>query len=76
MAPLRLRVLGLVIMALALAACGTAQTVPPMTQTLPTTTTTVPSSTRSVPVVDLAATPVGWVSSLYSRAAKTRVSAI
>jgi hypothetical protein len=61
----KLGVVAIVAMALMLAACSSAQTVPPTTQHGVTPTTTAPNSTtsttRPLPTIDLSATPAGWV---------------
>jgi hypothetical protein len=65
----RLRVLALVVLALALAACTTGQVVPPTTESGITSTTQPPASTtQPPPAVDLSATPAGWVPVAYRKA--------
>ena len=62
MAQVRLRVLGLVVMAITLAACTSSQTVPPTTQI------GIHPIPKPLPAVDLSATPVSWVPVAYGDA--------
>lgn len=59
---MRVRIVVLVVLALAVAACSSAQTVPPTTQN------GVPPTTQPPPAVDVSATPVGWVPVAYGDA--------
>ncbi len=76
MATVRFRIVVLVAMALMLAACSAAQTVPPTTEIygIPIPTIRVPHlvpippTTQPTPGVDLSATPAGWVPVEYGDA--------
>ena len=61
----RVRIVLLVALALTVAACSSAQTVPPTTQNGVPSTTTVPPTTQPTPAVDMSVTPVGWVPVAY-----------
>ena len=58
----RVRIVMLVVLVLTLAACSSAQTVPPTTQT------GVPATTQPTPAVNVSVTPVGWVPVAYAGA--------
>jgi hypothetical protein len=64
----RVRIVVLVALVLTVAACSSAQTVPPTTQNGVASTTAVPPTTQPTPAVDLSATPVGWVPVAYGDA--------
>jgi hypothetical protein len=72
MTTVRLRALAMVVMTVTLAACTNSQTVSPTTTTGTNvaieTATTVPVTSKALPVVDLSATPAGWVSVAYGDA--------
>jgi hypothetical protein len=57
----KLAAVTMVVVAMALAACTSAPTASP-------TTTTVPSTAKPLPVIDLSATPAGWVPVAYGDA--------